>query len=354
MIRKWFVLAMLVCLAAAACAAPAALPTATAAPTAVPPTAVPPTAAPTLEPPTAVPPTVAPTLPAPTAVPPTAVPTTAPVAATDEDGQVVKLAGPAQRIVSLGPSNTEILFALGAGSQVVGRDELSDFPLAAKQVASVGSAFDKLNTEAIVALKPDLVLAADVVSPDQVKTLQGVGLTVFHLGNPKDFDGLYQNLMTVGLLTGHTPEATALSADLKNRVTAVIDTVQKATSKPKVFYELDATDPTKPFTPGPGSFVDTVITLAGGQNVGDALKDQWAQISSEQLVQDNPDVILLGDAAYGISIDSVGQRAGWGGLAAVKNKAVYAFDDNLVSRPGPRLVDGLETIAKLLHPELFK
>jgi iron complex transport system substrate-binding protein len=346
---------MLLCLAAAACAAPAAIspttaPVATAAPTAVPPTAVPPTAAPTLEPATAVPPTAAPTV-----VPPTAAaPTPAPVAVADETGQVVKLAGPARRIVSLGPSNTEILFALGAGPQVVGRDELSDFPPDAKQVASVGSAFDKLNTEAIVALKPDLVLAADIVSPEQVKTLQGVGLTVFLLGNPKDFDGLYQNLAAVGQLTGHTPEAKALSDDSKTRVTAVVLTVKKATSRPKVFYELDATDPTKPFTPGPGSFVDMLITLAGGQNVGASLKDQWAQISSEALVQQNPDIILLGDAAYGIAVDSVGRRAGWSSIAAVKNKAVYAFDDNLVSRPGPRLVDGLETIAKLLHPELFK
>jgi iron complex transport system substrate-binding protein len=198
------------------------------------------------------------------------------------------------------------------------------------------------------------VLAAEINSADQVKTLEGLGLTVYQVPNPKDFDGLYKNLAAVGQLTGHTPAAQVLTEDSKARIAAVAEKMKGATAKPKVFYELDATDPTKPFTPGPGTFVDMLITLAGGQNIGGALKDQWAQISSEELVAQNPDIILLGDAAYGITVESVGQRAGWAGLAAIKANAVYTFDDNLVSRPGPRLVDGLETIARLLHPELFK
>jgi iron complex transport system substrate-binding protein len=297
---------------------------------------------------------------APAVVPPTAAPTAAPTATpqpielTDGLGRAVKLAGPAQRIISLAPSNTEILFALGAGEQMVGRDNLSDFPPDAKQVPDIGSAFDKLNTEAIVAQKPDLVLAASINSAEQVKTLEDLGLTVYQLSNPTDFDGLYKNLAAVGALTGRSAAAQALTDDLKARVAAILDKMKGVSTKPKIFYELDATDPTKPFTPGPGTFVDMLITQAGGQNIGGALKDQWAQISSEELVAQNPDIILLGDAAYGISVESVGQRAGWADLAAVKNKAVFTFDDNLVSRPGPRLVDGLETIARLLHPELFK
>ena len=325
MSRKILAIAVLLGVILSACA-----PVATPAPMTVPPKAVVPTAA------------------------PTAAPTPAPVSLTDGMGRAVKLAAPAQRIISLAPSNTEILFAIGAGAQMVGRDELSDFPIDAKQVASIGSTFGQLNTEAIVALKPDLVLAAQTTDAAQVKTLEGLGLTVYWLPNPKDFDGLYQNLDTVGQLTGHTIEAQLLADDMKTRVASVVEKVKGAASKPKVFYELDATDPTKPFTAGPGSFVDMLISLAGGQNVGAALKDQWAQISSEELVQQNPDIILLGDAAYGISVESVGQRAGWASLAAIKNNAVYTFDDNIVSRPGPRLADGLETIGMLLHPELFK
>ncbi len=288
----------------------------------------------------------------PTPLPPT--PTAGPIELTDGLGRSIKLAQPAQHIVSLAPSNTEILFALEASAQMVGRDDLSDYPAAAKAVPSIGSTFDKINAEAIVALKPDLVLAAEINSPEQVKTLADLGLTVYWLPNPKDFDGLYRNLATVGTLTGHTGAAQQLNDALKARVAAVADKMKAVTTKPKVFYELDATDPTKPYTPGPGTFVDMLITLGGGQNLGATLKDQWAQISSEALVQQNPDLILLGDAAYGVSVESVGKRAGWESLAAVKNNAIYAFDDNLVSRPGPRLVDGLETLAKLMHPDLFK
>lgn len=290
--------------------------------------------------------------PAATPVPPT--PTPAPIVLTDGLGRTVKLAAPAQRIVSLAPSNTEILFALGAGAQMAGRDELSDFPPEAKSVASIGQTYDKLNTEALVALKPDLVLAAEITSAEQVKALADLGLVVYWLPNPKDFAGLYQNLITVGQLTGRTAAAQLLADSLKSRVAAVELKAKGATTQPKVFYELDATDPAKPYTPGPGTFVDMLIGMSGGKNVGAALKDQWAQISSEELVQQNPDIILLGDAAYGITVESVGQRAGWETLAAVKNQTIYTFDDNLVSRPGPRLVDGLETIAKLLHPELYK
>ncbi|CAG0936524.1 Vitamin B12-binding protein [Thermoflexales bacterium] len=343
MSRKLLSLLMLLTVLLSACA-PAAAPTpiATSAPTARP------TAAPTSVP------TLAPTL-AP-AEPPTPISTPAPepIKLTDGLGRSIELAAPAQRIISIAPSNTEILFALGAGQQVIGREELSDYPAEAQDVPSIGSVFDKLNTEAIVALQPDLILAAEINSPEQVKALEDLKLTVYWLPNPKKFEDLYPNLETVGKLTGRSTEAAQLIESIKTRYDAVTQKVAGATEKPVVFYEIDATDPTKPWTPGPGSFIDAMLTLAGGQNVGAALKDPFAQISSEELVAQNPAVILLGDAPYGVTVESVGQRAGWSALKAVQNDAVYTFDDNLVSRPGPRLIDGLETLAKLLHPELFK
>lgn len=301
--------------------------------------------------------TAAPTT-APTAAPTdtavfTPTPAPEPIKLTDGLSRTIELVAPAQRIVSLAPSNTEILFALGAGQQIVGRDEVSDYPAEAKSVPSIGSTFDKLNTEAIVALKPDLVLAAEINSPEQVKALEDLKLTVYWLPNPRKFDDLYTNLETVGKLTGRSAEAAKLVESIKARYETVTEKAADA-RQPLVFYELDATDPTKPWTAGPGSFIDSLITLAGGKNIGAVLKDQYAQISSEELVKQNPAVILLGDAAYGVTVESVGQRPGWNTLTAVKNKAVYTFDDNLVSRPGPRLIDGLETLAKLLHPELFK
>jgi iron complex transport system substrate-binding protein len=299
---------------------------------------------------------------APTEVPATLAPTEAPTATpaaltfTDGLGREVKLAGPAQRIVSLAPSNTEILFAVGAGKQVVGRDDFSDFPAEAASLPKIGS-LEKQNTEQIVALKPDLVLAAEINSQEQVKALTDLGLTVYYLSNPKTLEDMYTNLETVAKLTSHEQETATLIESLKARVAAVDEKVKSAAAKPVVFYELDSTDPAKPWTAGTGSFVDALIARAGGVNLTSAagIKDPYPQVSVEQVVSTDPDMILLGDATWGgVTAEAVAQRPGWEKLKAVTGKQVYPFDDNTVSRPGPRLVDGLEALAKLLHPELFK
>jgi iron complex transport system substrate-binding protein len=198
------------------------------------------------------------------------------------------------------------------------------------------------------------VLAAEINSPDQVTELEKLGMTVYYLKNPKDMAGLYANLQTVGQLTGHTVDAAALVESLKTRVAAVDTAIAKSTGKPKVFYEVDGSDPAKPWTTGPGSFMDTLITQAGGVNAGTKLPIEWAQISQEELIIQNPDIVLLGDAKFGTTVETVKQRAGWIAIKAVKDGQVVPFDDDLVSRPGPRLVDGLEALARVIHPEMFK
>ena len=273
---------------------------------------------------------------------------------TDGLSRTVKLQATPQRIVSLAPSNTEFLFAVGAGKQVVGRDSFSDYPPEAKAVKDIGGSMGKYDSEAIVALKPDLVLAGEINSPELVKSLGALGLTVYYLPNPTTLEAMYANLETVGHLTGHSSEATTLVDSLKKRVAAVDTAILPLNSRPSVYYELDATDPTKPYTAGPGTFVDLLIARAGGANIGKSLTSAWAQISLEELLVQNPSIIVLGDSAYGTTADSVKRRAGWSGLAAVQNGQIYPFDDNLVSRPGPRLVDGLEALAKLLHPGVLK
>jgi iron complex transport system substrate-binding protein len=295
----------------------------------------------------------APATPAPTPTP-TPEPTPVPFTVTDGLGRAITLAGPAQRIVSLAPSNTEILFAIGAGAQVVGRDEFSNFPEEALALPTVGGSFGGYNSEAIISLEPTLVLAAEINTPEQVKTLEDLGLTVYLLPNPVTLDEMYDRLVTVGELTGHTEEAQALVESLQTRVTAVEANVAKTTERPTVFYELDATDPSAPYTVGPGTFMDTLITMAGGVNVAAGMGAPWGQLSSEELVVQNPDVILLGDAAYGVTIESVMERAGWEDLNAVKQGRVYPFNDDMASRPGPRLVDGLEALFGVLHPDTAK
>jgi iron complex transport system substrate-binding protein len=340
--RTWSILMALAILFSACAPATPAAPAAPLMPTAAPTTAK-----------------AAPTSTATTVVEPTA--TTAPttvdesVVVMDEQGKEFRLEAPAQRIISLAPSNTEVLFAVGAGKQVIAREDFSNFPEEAVKLPSIGGNMGTYNLEEITRLQPDLILASPLTAPEALKSLLEITPNVFTLPNPKDLDGMYANLVLVGTLTGHNSEAEALIANLKTRAQSVLDKVKGAAEKPKVFYELDATDPAKPWTAGPGTFIDLLVGLAGGQNIGASLSGDWAQISQEALIVQNPDIILLGDALYGgITPESVAARPGWSGIAAVTSKRVLPINDDLISRPGPRMIDGLETLAQAIHPELFQ
>src|SRR3990170_1530792 len=279
--------------------------------------------------------------------------TTKPIELTDGLGRQVALTAPIQRVVSLAPSITESLFAIGAGDQVVGRDEFSNYPPEAAGLPSVGGYFSDYNYEAIVELNPDLVLAAEINTPEQVKALEDLGLSVYYLSNPTTLEEMYNSLQLLATLTGHETQAAQLIEALTTRVEAVQDKLSDVSDHPGVFYELDSTDPNAPYTAGPGTFIDTLISMAGGENIASELPSQYGQISIEALLLQNPDIILLGDAAYGATPESVAERTGWEALEAVKSQRVYPFNDDLVSRPGPRLVDGLEALAELLHPDKF-
>jgi iron complex transport system substrate-binding protein len=273
---------------------------------------------------------------------------------TDGLGRTVSLPAAAQRVVSLTPAGTEILFAVGAGSQVVGRDMFSDYPAEAVSVADIGGSMGEYNLEAILALQPDLVLAGGINPPELVASLEDLGLTVFFLPNPVTLEEMYTNLEAVGALAGRGSEAAVLVESLSARVAAVDAAIAPLSYQPSVFYELDATDPSNPYTAGPGSFVDLLILRAGGYNIGSELEGQWATISIEQLLVVDPVIIILGDAAYGETPEKVAARPGWESLSAIQNGQVFTFDDNLVSRPGPRLVEGLEALVELLHPGVLK
>lgn len=279
----------------------------------------------------------------------------APIELTDGLGRKVTLAAPARRVISLAPSNTELLFAAAAGEQVVGRDDFSDYPAEAAALPSIGGSFGEYNLEAIVDLQPDLVFASELNTPEQVAALEELGLTVYYLKNPTDLEGMFRNLEITAVLTGKEEGAAELVESLKERVAAVESALAGVEERPLVFYEIDATDPSAPYTSGKGTFIDTLLTMAKAENLGAQLEGSYAQISLEELVVQDPEYILLGDSVWGgVTAESVAQRAGWEGLTALKEGRVLPFDDNLVSRPGPRLVDGLETLAQLLHPEAFE
>jgi iron complex transport system substrate-binding protein len=174
------------------------------------------------------------------------------------------------------------------------------------------------------------------------------------MANPVTLEDMYTSLELIGVLTGHEAESAELVQSLAARVAAVDAAIEPINDRPTVFYELDASNPTAPFTAGLGTFIDLLIVRAGGQNSGASLQGQWAAISVEQLLVADPAFILLGDAAWGETPEKVSSRPGWEVLSAVKNGQVFAFDDNLASRPGPRLVDGLEAMVQILHPGVLK
>jgi len=304
--------------------------------------------------------------PTPTPVPPTATslptsvptstpePTSAPLTFTDGLGRTVTLTAPAQRIVSIAPSNTEIVFAIGAGAQLVGRDELSNYPAEAQAVPSIGSTYPHVNAEKVVALHPDLVLAASVTDKADVAALEKLGLTVYTFGLPLTMEDIFASIQTVGQLTGNTAQAEKVVTGLQTRLEALKAKVTQA-PQPKVFYEIDDTDPNKPWTAGPKSFTHVLLTLAGAQNIGATGTGDYFQMSLEEIVNQDPEIIIYSHASYsGRTPEQILARTGWGTITAIKNRAVYSIDSDIVDRPGPRIMDGLETLAKLIHPDLFK
>lgn len=285
---------------------------------------------------------------------PTTVPTQAAmgITVTDSAGRTLKLMTAPARIVSLAPSSTEIVCAVGACDKLVGIDQFSDYPPQVKNVAKLNDGFNP-NYEQIVAAKPDLVLVAGITSPDVIKKLDELKLPVLVIGAEQTtFDTIASEIKMVGNAVGNADQADAVVQTMQTRIAAVQAKTAQAKTKPRVFWELDATDPAKPFTPGPGSFIDEIIARAGGENIAHNASSPYPQLNAEEIIKQNPEVILLSDAAYGVAPESVGKRPGWDVVEAVQRNRVFPIDDNLVSRPGPRVADGLEAAAKLIHPEL--
>jgi iron complex transport system substrate-binding protein len=270
---------------------------------------------------------------------------------TDSRGQEVRVPSEVRRIVSLAPSNTEILFAMGLGDTVVGVTSLCDYPEEAQEIEKVGDLME-MNVEKVVALAPDLVLGTEGI-PEVVAKLEEVGVAVLVL-QPTDLESIYDTIDLVGQATGEAEAATALIGSMRDRVDAVTGRMEAVEERPKVYYELDATDPAKPYTAGPGTWHDQFIRLAGGVNVAGEVDMRWVQFSTEEIISQDPDIIVLGDANWGVTADDVAQRPGWNVIAAVREGDIYPIDDNLISRPGPRLVEGLEALARIIHPELAR
>lgn len=266
---------------------------------------------------------------------------------TDDAGRTVTITGTSQRIVTLAPNLAEIVFALGLGERVAGVSDFSDYPAAAQEIQSVGGF--PLNIELIVSMEPDLVLAAGITSLEDVARLEELGLVVLYLA-PADIAGILDSILVVGQATGAEQAAGQLVADLRSRLDGVQEKVTRATGRPRVYYELDSTL----FSGGPGSFTHELITLAGGENIASGAATPFPQLSAEEIIAADPEIIIFSHAKYGGTAEEIASRPGWGTITAVVNGAMYPIDPDLVDRPGPRIIDGLEAIARLIHPELFE
>ncbi|GAC1406962.1 MAG: ABC transporter substrate-binding protein [Chloroflexota bacterium] len=307
-----------------------------------------------------------------------------PVTVTDDHGFRIHLTAPPRRIVTLDPRDTELLFAIGAEKRIVGDGSKyaegatgvttkfkfpsqwpsrfgRDYPTRSKELPHVegGCCGTDFNLETLQSLRPDLVVAP--YSQTELPTFQkmrDLGMKVLII-DPSNVRGIFKDLSLLGKVTGNGKGANIVASRLKAGLASLKTRLRAVHSRTRVYYEIDATNPVQPYTVGRGTFMDEGIKLAGGNNVADAITSCsgtlcYPQISLEQLVRFNPQVIVLGDAAYGTTSADVKARGGWDAITAVASGNIYPFNDELISRAGPRFVIGLTTLAKLLHPSAFK
>src|SRR6266851_1753555 len=276
-----------------------------------------------------------------------------PFSITDDSGTTTTFAGPPQRIVSLSPGLTEITFAVGAGDRLVAVDTYSDYPPEAKNVQPRLNTYPHPSVETLISLKPDVVLS--LADPDEdIAAMRRQGIPVIKL-LPRDFDAAVGATTTLGHLFGASDAGDAIATDMLARRDAVVAAVGDA-PRPRVYEELDASDPDKPFVAGPNGFYGQLVDLAGGNNVFGDLPGDVGQVGAEIIVARDPEVIILTDADVPFNPQTpemVAARPGWATISAVQNEAIYPVSGSLFASPGPRLIDGLEALATLLHPDRF-
>jgi iron complex transport system substrate-binding protein len=279
----------------------------------------------------------------------------------DDEGYATNFISVPQRIISLAPSNTQIVFAIGLGNKVVGVTDYDHTPynftawIAAGNMTSVGG-FSTPNKETIASLNPDLILATPINDPDVV-TLRNLGYKVLVL-NPNDVNGVFNDISMVGKATSADQNATTLVNSLTSKINAIEAKIAAANlPKPKVYYEV-WTPPL--MSAGGTSFISDVISKAGGINIFGNETQQYPTVSSETIVQKNPDVILLptdmantGEAPFYGTVNDVKARPGWSSISAIQNNRVVIVNGDLFAEAGPRIADQIEAAAKAFYPTIF-
>ena len=269
---------------------------------------------------------------------------------TDQMGRKIIVKKNPQRIIALAPSITEIVFALGQENRLAGATIYSDFPQEAKKLPRVGS-YVQLDLERIAALNPDICIAVKDGNPiAAIRKLELMKIPVYAV-NPKDLDSVIKTVQDLGSLLGAAKRADWLAQNMKSRIERVKFLANKSDHRPRVFFQIGISPIV---SVGTNTFINQLITLAGGINVA-AGKATYPRFSREQVIAIAPDLIIITSMARAALFDEVkAEWEKWPDMPAVKNNRILLEDSNLFDRPTPRLVDGLELLLKLIHPELFQ
>jgi len=264
----------------------------------------------------------------------------------DETGRKVNIPPSPKRIVSLAPSVTETLFALGLDEEIVGVTTFSDYPEAARSKSCVGS-YVSISLEKVVSLSPDLIIGtADGNKIETVEQLERVGFPVYMI-NPSNLDEIFKMVLDIGRVTGKENEAKKLVCNLRERVRIVVSQTA-GLKKPKVFFQIGI-DPI--VTVSSNTLHNELITLAGGINISGNEATKYPRYSIEEIIVRKPEIIIVSSMKRGEDFDRIRDKwKRWKNIPAVKNNRIHIFNSDLTDHPSPRIVDGLEELAKIIHP----
>ncbi|MBR7554656.1 ABC transporter substrate-binding protein [Allobacillus sp. GCM10007491] len=266
----------------------------------------------------------------------------------DKSGEEVTIEEEPERVVTVIPSATEIVYAVGGGDKVVGVDEWSNYPEEVTDIEKVGDM--NLNIEKIVELEPDLVVA-DLNNGEDIQALRDKGLKVVVLG-AQTLEETYEDLRLAGQAVGTEQKANEIVDNMQSKIEEIEEKTAELTEDEKktVWFEIDQ----ELFTAAEGTFMNELLQIAGGKNIM-AGEEGWPQVSEEVVIESNPDVIIT---TYGYYMEDVEEqvlaRDSWKDVTAIQNEAVHNIDNDLLSRPGPRLVEGLEQLVNILYPDLME
>lgn len=273
-----------------------------------------------------------------------------PVTVKDGLGEEVTIKAEPKTIVSLIPSHTEIAYALGLGEKIVGVSDFDNYPEDVKTKTKIGGM--EFNVEKILSLKPDLVLAhasSAHNSRDGLQQLKDAGITVLVVNDAKSFADVYASIELIGKATGTVDKAKQVIEGMKEKLSQIEEKAKQIPANKRANVWVEVSPPPQLYTAGKGTFMDEMLQVISAKNVAGDLEG-WPMVTEEKAVAYKPDVIIT---TYG-GAKQVLERAAWKDVPAVKNKRVYDVNTDLVSRPGPRLAEGVEELAKAIYPEVFQ